>query len=153
MTIVQLQTNSRPWGEARLSADERLVLLQVSADAGMHFGVKLSLKSARALAQGLLAQVEAIEPVKKKAVDVATSRPLRVEGQVHAERPPLQLPTTGYVRQSQLLKFVPFSKTTLWRKVKAGDFPAPVKLSQGVTAWRAEDVHAWIAAQASAQAN
>ena len=41
-----------------------------------------------------------------------------------------QLPETGYVRQSQLIPFIlPFSPATLWRKVKSGDFPNPVKLS------------------------
>lgn len=54
------------------------------------------------------------------------------------------LPDTGYVRQRQLLTLIPFSSTTLWRKVKAGEFPAPVKLSQRVTAWRAEDVRGWM---------
>lgn len=58
---------------------------------------------------------------------------------------PLVLPETGFVRQRLLLRFVPFSKSTLWRRVKAGDFPAPIRLSAGVTAWRAEDVHRWIA--------
>jgi prophage regulatory protein len=57
----------------------------------------------------------------------------------------LVLPQTGFVRQRLLLRFVPFSKSTLWRRVKAGDFPSPVRLSAGVTAWRAEDVHRWIA--------
>lgn len=55
------------------------------------------------------------------------------------------LPATGYVRQSQLIPhIIPFSATTLWRKVKTGDFPKPIKLSQRVTAWRAEDVRAWM---------
>ena len=41
------------------------------------------------------------------------------------------LPGTGYVRQAQLIPdIVPFSSATLWREVKAGRFPAPVKLSQ-----------------------
>lgn len=61
---------------------------------------------------------------------------------------PLVLPETGFVRQRLLLRFVPFSKSTLWRRVKAGDFPAPVRLSAGVTAWRAEDVRRWITAKA-----
>lgn len=39
---------------------------------------------------------------------------------------------------------VPFSSATLWRKVKSGDFPAPVKLSDRVTAWKIQDVHAWL---------
>ena len=56
------------------------------------------------------------------------------------------LPANGFVRQSQLIPhIIPFSSSTLWRKVKAGEFPAPVKLSSRVTAWRAEDVRAWMA--------
>ncbi|MBI5721026.1 MAG: AlpA family phage regulatory protein [Rubrivivax sp.] len=55
------------------------------------------------------------------------------------------LPQTGFVRQRLLLRIVPFSKSTLWRRVKAGDFPAPIRLSAGVTAWRAEEIHHWIA--------
>lgn len=55
------------------------------------------------------------------------------------------LPQTGFVRQTQLLTIIPVSRSTLWRYVSAGTFPAPVKLSAGVTAWRAEDVRQWIA--------
>ena len=62
-----------------------------------------------------------------------------------ADRP--TLPETGFVRQKLLLRFVPFSKSTLWRRVNAGVFPAPVRLSVGITAWRAEDVRRWIAEQ------
>jgi prophage regulatory protein len=65
----------------------------------------------------------------------------------------LELPATGYVRQSELVGsrvkkvrgIIPFSPTTLWRKVKAHEFPEPVKLSAGVTAWRVEDIRAWMA--------
>jgi len=60
------------------------------------------------------------------------------------------LPATGFVRQSQLIPGpLPFSTATLWRRVKAGTFPQPVKLSERVTAWRAEDVRQWLAAQAA----
>lgn len=60
------------------------------------------------------------------------------------------LPTTGYVRQAQLVGkkgvpgVIPFSPATLWRKVASGDFPKPVKLSPGVTAWKVEEVRAWL---------
>ena len=54
------------------------------------------------------------------------------------------LPETGYIRQSLLLKLIPFSSSTLWRKVRNGEFPAPVKISANVTAWRAEDIRYWI---------
>ncbi|MET3135189.1 prophage regulatory protein [Oxalobacteraceae bacterium GrIS 1.11] len=54
------------------------------------------------------------------------------------------LPETGFLRQPQVLTFIPISKSTLWRRVSAGTFPAPVKLSRRVTAWRVEDVRHWI---------
>lgn len=69
------------------------------------------------------------------------------------------LPDTGFVRQTDLLgcperpgrpakpRIIPFAASTLWAKVKAGQFPAPVKLSAGVTAWRVEDVREWIASR------
>ena len=58
-----------------------------------------------------------------------------------------QLPTKGFIREAQLIPtFVPFSSATLWRKVKNGDVPRPVKLSERVTAWRLEDVHACLQA-------
>ena len=59
-----------------------------------------------------------------------------------------KLSETGYVRQSQLIPaIVPFSSATLWRMVKTGGFPAPVKLSARVTAWRVEDVRSWMQAR------
>lgn len=56
-----------------------------------------------------------------------------------------------YIRQSQLLreKIIPFSAATLWRRVQDGSFPAPVKISQRVTAWRLQDIHKWQCAQNS----
>ena len=63
------------------------------------------------------------------------------------------LPQTGYVRQQQLVQdprqpdrpaIVPFSSATLWRRVKSGEFPSPVKLSERITAWRVEDIRAWM---------
>jgi len=50
-----------------------------------------------------------------------------------------------YIRQSQMLhdKIVPFSAATLWRRVADGSFPAPVKLSRRITAWRLRDIQKW----------
>lgn len=54
-------------------------------------------------------------------------------------------PKTGFLRQSEIIpRLIPFSPATLWRKVKDGSFPAPVKLSERVTAWRVEDIRAWM---------
>ncbi len=60
------------------------------------------------------------------------------------------LPETGYVRQAQLVKIIPFSAATLWRKVKDGSFPSPVKLSARVTGWRVEDIRTWMEARINA---
>ena len=62
------------------------------------------------------------------------------------------LPDSAYLRQAHLVGVVdadgiallPFSRATLWRKVRAGTFPAPVKLSERVTAWRVGDVRTWL---------
>jgi prophage regulatory protein len=60
----------------------------------------------------------------------------------------LQVPHAGYLRQAQLLgPILPIGATTLWRWVKQGKFPAPIKLSERVTVWRVEDVRAWMDAQ------
>jgi predicted DNA-binding transcriptional regulator AlpA len=54
------------------------------------------------------------------------------------------LPATGFIRERRLLEYVPFSHATLWRRVNEKTFPTPIKLSERVTAWRLEEIHAWI---------
>ena len=84
------------------------------------------------------------------AVATTASLPPPSSTDVAANRPTcnvVRLPETGFLRQPQVLVFVPISRSTLWRRIQAGTFPGPVKLSARVTAWRAEDVRNWIAAQ------
>ena len=59
------------------------------------------------------------------------------------------LPINGFVRQWQVLRHIPFSKSTLWRRVQAKTFPQPIKLSARVTVWRAEQIRDWIEAQST----
>lgn len=59
------------------------------------------------------------------------------------------LPPQGMSRASQLLPFIPFSKTTLFEWSKDGRFPAPVKLSPTMTAWRNSEVIAWLEGQSA----
>lgn len=63
------------------------------------------------------------------------------------------LPDSAFIREAQLVQSpkrpdspapLPFSAPTLWRKVKAGTFPKPHRLSERVTAWKVGDVRAWI---------
>jgi prophage regulatory protein len=49
------------------------------------------------------------------------------------------------IRKPQVLARVPWSDTTLWRRVKDGTFPKPVRISPNCVAWREADVEAWIA--------
>ena len=65
---------------------------------------------------------------------------------------PSGLPESGFVRQSQLVPgILPFSSATLWRLVKAGKFPAPVRLANRISAWPVEDVRAWMQARRRAE--
>jgi prophage regulatory protein len=99
---------------------------------------------------------------------------------VHHQTTHSDLPPTGYLRQTQIIgrvavseaeaeankhrgkgprrargalpAIVPWSAPTLWRMVKARHFPAPVKLSDNVTAWLVEDVRAWLTDKAAKRA-
>ena len=66
------------------------------------------------------------------------------------------LPDSAFIREAQLVQSpkrpdtpapLPFSAPTLWRKVKAGTFPRPIKLSERVTAFKVGEVRAWMTAQ------
>lgn len=52
-----------------------------------------------------------------------------------------------FIRQKELMQMLPFSPATLWRKVKAGTFVKPIKLSDRITAWNSVEVHAWLQAK------
>lgn len=56
-----------------------------------------------------------------------------------------RLPAEGLIRREKVLEVVPISLALLKRKVDAGEFPAPVKISGRAVAWRVEDVRAWLA--------
>lgn len=48
----------------------------------------------------------------------------------------------GFIRENELRQRVPVSRSTLWKWVREGKFPPPIKHS-GVTMWRLADVDAW----------
>jgi prophage regulatory protein len=55
-----------------------------------------------------------------------------------------KFPETGYLRLPDVLYYFPVSKSTWWAGVKSRKYPAGIKLSVRVTAWRAEDIRALI---------
>ncbi|VCT41773.1 putative transcriptional regulator [Burkholderia pseudomallei] len=58
------------------------------------------------------------------------------------------LPSIALVRQPVVEALFACSSTSVWRNVKNGRIPQPVKLSAGVTAWRVGDLRAALAALA-----
>ena len=69
------------------------------------------------------------------------------------------LPDSALIRESHLVQSpkrpdrptpLPFSGATLWRKVKAGTFPPPIKLGAKITAFKVGEVRAWLNAQSVA---
>lgn len=55
------------------------------------------------------------------------------------------LPSTGFVRLPQILQHIPISRSAWWAGCRSGRYPAGIRLSKNVTAWKAEDIHALIA--------
>jgi prophage regulatory protein len=62
-----------------------------------------------------------------------------------------ELPDSAFIRLNQLLAtaVIPFSAATCWRRVRAGTFPHPVKISSQVTAWQVGQIRAWLKNPAS----
>jgi prophage regulatory protein len=50
------------------------------------------------------------------------------------------LPESGYVRLPQVLSLYPICKSSWYAGIKAGRYPAPVKLGLRTVAWRASDI-------------
>lgn len=57
-----------------------------------------------------------------------------------------EMPDAAHVRLPTVCGLNGFSPATLWRKVKAGTFPAPRKLSERVTAWNVGELRDHLAA-------
>jgi predicted DNA-binding transcriptional regulator AlpA len=50
----------------------------------------------------------------------------------------------GFVRLPEILAIYPVGRSTWWAGVRAGRYPAPVKLGARITAWRRADILALI---------
>lgn len=63
------------------------------------------------------------------------------------------LPTQGMSRAKDILPFLPFSRTTLHQWSHDGRFPASIRLSPTVVAWRNSEVLAWIESHSTSSNN
>ena len=50
------------------------------------------------------------------------------------------MPEIGFLRLHQVLKIIPVSASKWWDGVSKGEYPKPIKISTGVTAWRVADI-------------
>ena len=53
-------------------------------------------------------------------------------------------PLKGFLRLPQVLELIPVSRSRWYLGVKTGEFPAPVRLSANISAWRASDIETLI---------
>jgi predicted DNA-binding transcriptional regulator AlpA len=58
------------------------------------------------------------------------------------------LPDVALIQMRPLINFkvIPYSATTIWRKCRSGEFPSPIKVSAGITAWRVGDIREYLEA-------
>lgn len=53
-----------------------------------------------------------------------------------------QLPSEGFVRINQVLKMFAISRSSLWRRIKAGQLPKPHKIGPKVNVWDVAELRA-----------
>lgn len=52
-----------------------------------------------------------------------------------------------FLRLAAVQSLVPMSRSSLYRKIDAGEFPKPFSLGARAVAWRESEVNEWIAAR------
>lgn len=57
-----------------------------------------------------------------------------------------------FIRPTEVLRMIGVSRTTLWRMVQAGAFPAPVRITDRSRGYVLEDVEAWMKSRAEPRA-
>ncbi len=50
----------------------------------------------------------------------------------------------NFINTSEVAKLVPFSRSTLYKFIKQGKFPQPIKLGERIHLWNKADVTKWI---------
>ncbi|MCE5294310.1 MAG: AlpA family transcriptional regulator [Chlamydiales bacterium] len=60
---------------------------------------------------------------------------------------------TRYLRDIEAAHRYGISRPTIWRWVKNGKFPKPIKLSTGSTRWRLSELEAWEQSHYQAEGN
>ena len=54
---------------------------------------------------------------------------------------------TRILRLAEVMARVGLSRSTVYQRMAAGDFPAAVQLTPNAVGWRSDDIDAWIASR------
>ena len=52
-------------------------------------------------------------------------------------------PGKQYIRLSRVTEITDLSRASIWRRIRVGDFPAPIKLSSNCARWDLGAIQAW----------
>ena len=52
-----------------------------------------------------------------------------------------------FMRLPEVCKAVGVGQSTVWELVRHGEFPLPIKVTSRCTAWRSDEVEAWMASR------
>ena len=55
--------------------------------------------------------------------------------------------TNPMLRPPEVMARTGLSRTTIWRRVRAGTFPAPTELGENSIGWPASEITAWLASR------
>ena len=67
-----------------------------------------------------------------------------------ATQPATTPPERQFWREKQVIAtWCPVHRATLWKWIRAGKFPKPVRLGTRTVAWRDQDLRAWAASRKS----
>jgi prophage regulatory protein len=70
------------------------------------------------------------------------AKPRKRRSEIQNEQTVPILPAEGFVRERTVVPLFATSRSTLWRWIKEGRFPAPHKIGPGTTAWDVADLRA-----------
>ena len=51
------------------------------------------------------------------------------------------------LRRREVERLTRLSKASIYRKMRTGTFPLPLKLGERAVAWRADEIHEWVASR------
>ncbi|PSU04732.1 AlpA family phage regulatory protein [Photobacterium ganghwense] len=53
-------------------------------------------------------------------------------------------PVTRFIKPTEMQRLLGVSRSTLYRGIRSGCFPTPIKLSENKIGWREDDFNAWL---------